>query len=79
VGVFDYWSQTALKPLHDVLMDTLRGIKVDCTFDQTRFKKFVPTYGTFFSFDLSNATDRMPILLQKRLLSRIIGEEKVED
>lgn len=34
IGILDYWSQTALKPLHDKLMFILKGIKEDCTFDQ---------------------------------------------
>jgi len=34
IAIFDYWSQSALKPLHDNLMKVLKGFKGDCTFDQ---------------------------------------------
>nr|UPW42113.1 MAG: putative RNA dependent RNA polymerase [Zhejiang mito-like virus 6] len=78
IGILDYWTQTALRPLHDTLMGILRGIKSDCTFDQNAFYTKLPSRGPYFSFDLSAATDRMPILLQKRIVSAVVGEERAE-
>lgn len=78
VAILDYWSQTVLKPLHDHLNVILRGIKPDMTFDQDRFQHYLPSTGPYYSLDLTNATDRMPISLQKLILSQIVGDEKAE-
>jgi len=71
IAILDYWSQTALYPLHNSLNRILRGIKTDCTFNQSDFLKILPTTEgiTYHSIDLSAATDRMPIALQKRVLA----------
>jgi hypothetical protein len=38
IAILDYWSQTALRPYHDILNRTLRKLgKVDCTFNQGAF------------------------------------------
>jgi len=78
IAILDYWSQTVLKPLHDRVNSILRGIKTDCTYNQDHFKTVLPSTGPYHSLDLSNATDRMPIALQKVILSYIVGEEKTE-
>jgi len=78
IAILDYWSQSVLKPVHDVLMDILRGIPTDCTFNQGAFSSILPLSGPFFSFDLSAATDRMPLALQQRVLSFVIGRGKAE-
>ncbi|APG77176.1 RNA-dependent RNA polymerase [Shahe narna-like virus 7] len=80
MGVVDYWSQTALKPLHDTLMRILSGIGPDCTHDQQSFLTKVPSSGvTFYSYDLTNATDSMPLWLQGEIISRMIGKDRAED
>lgn len=62
VALLDYWSQTVLKPIHQVLADLLKNLKTDCTFNQGRFMEILPHLpGPFHSLDLSNATDRMPL------------------
>jgi hypothetical protein len=38
VGILDYFSQSALRPLHLYLFKVLRRIPQDCTFDQASFK-----------------------------------------
>ncbi|AQM32767.1 replicase [Agaricus bisporus mitovirus 1] len=78
IGIIDYWSQCALRPLHLYLNKVLRRIKTDMTFDQNRFSSEIPKLDghKFQSIDLSSATDRMPITLQKRVLEFIIGTEK---
>jgi hypothetical protein len=77
VAIFDYWSQTALLPLHNALLGILKKMKTDCTFDQDRFTrlKLSPPY---ICFDLKDATDRFPISFQKEVLSYAIGKERAE-
>lgn len=80
IAIFDYWSQTVLKPLHEKLMRTLRKIQTDCTHDQGKFTHGViqPT-GEYSSFDLKSATDRLPVSLQEVILSEVLkSEEKAQ-
>lgn len=80
IAIFDYWSQTALKPLHDALNGILRNISTDCTFNQNHFLDILSKQvnKTFYSFDLTNATDRMPIELQKKIIGSLIGRKKAD-
>jgi hypothetical protein len=78
IGIFDYWSQTVLKPLHDSLMGGLKRIRNDCTFNQGSFRNNLPSEGPYFSIDLKDATDRFPISLQKRILSIATSKEYAE-
>lgn len=41
IAILDYWSQTALRPLHKFLFGILRRIPQDCTFNQGAFKDSV--------------------------------------
>lgn len=63
VAIFDYWSQTALHPVHSFLFRVLRRIPQDCTFDQGKLQERVEGWDdpTFYSVDLTAATDRFPI------------------
>jgi hypothetical protein len=78
VGITNYWIQTALRPLHKAIFRFLRGIKQDGTFDQHRpIKDLVgrrKSDAMYYSFDLTAATDRLPIDLQEYVLSLFIGE-----
>jgi hypothetical protein len=78
VGIIDYWTQSALLPLHKTLNGFLRRIRVDCTFNQNRFLEVLPSVGPYHSLDLHAATDRMPVSLQKRVISLVIGEVRAE-
>lgn len=79
IAILDYWTQTALLPLHTQLMGCLERIKQDCTYDQSKFKTLLKFNGQpFYSLDLSNATDRFPVLLQEQLLIGLIGIEKAK-
>jgi len=80
IAILDYWSQTALKPVHDAITSILRGIRTDCTFNQNRFLEILPQGDniTYHSLDLSNATDRMPLAFQKKVLGSIIGYKRSE-
>jgi len=69
VGILDYWSQMALKPIHDYLARILSKIPQDCTLDQSKFKELLKDVNCkYYSVDLSSATDRFPIEVIKQLL-----------
>lgn len=76
IAILDYWSQTALRPLHKALNLMLRRIGPDCTFNQSHFKTCLLSLSPFHSLDLSNATDRMPIALQLRVIKKVVGEDR---
>jgi hypothetical protein len=73
VAILDYWSQSALKPLHEALMSFLRGLKGDCTFNQGGFRACLPQSGPYHSLDLTSATDRLPIAIQVPVLATLVG------
>jgi hypothetical protein len=77
IAILDYWTQTCLKPLHNTLNGMLRRIKTDCTFNQNRFLEVLPSTGPYYSLDLTAATDRMPLQVQKRVLSYVMSDEQV--
>lgn len=64
IAQLDYFSQTALRPLHSYLFRALKKIPQDRTFDQGGgFQKLLSseTKDKFYSVDLTAATDRFPI------------------
>jgi len=75
VAITNWWIQVALKPLHESLFDFLRTVPMDGTFEQDKPLKLllsrVKDGQKLYSFDLSNATDRLPIALQEQILSFI--------
>jgi len=84
IGILDYWSQSCLRPLHKRVNRLLKSLKCDCTFDQNRFTSILPTLrlgsNSYHSLDLSAATDRMPITLQRRVVEHLYGSrEKSEN
>jgi hypothetical protein len=76
-ALVDYWTQVALRPLHEWIFSILREIPQDGTFDQLkpvkRLIKDLEFDQKIFSFDLSAATDRLPVLLQGLLLLQFFG------
>lgn len=71
-AILDYWSQSALKGLHEELFKLLRKLPADKTFNQGGHlaKMAAKTSNhSFHSLDLSSATDRFPLLIQKKLLA----------
>lgn len=72
-ALVDVWTQSILKPLHDSLFSFLKKIPNDATFDQDASVKRcfakVAESKCSFGFDLSAATDRLPISLQVAILS----------
>lgn len=76
-AILDYWSQSALYGLHRSLYQALKKFPQDATFNQDIVKTvpYLPDT-TYYSFDLSNATDRFPLSLQRWVLAAMIGETK---
>jgi hypothetical protein len=77
VGVVDFWTQWVLKKLHVYIFAILRRIPQDGTFDQMRPLQDLLAHARLgmpsYSFDLSNATDRLPVALQEQILSLLVG------
>jgi hypothetical protein len=73
----DNLTQSILRPLHLALFDLLRQIPNDGTFDQDasvkRSMEKALKSNCAFSFDLSAATDRLPVVLSSEILSKILG------
>jgi hypothetical protein len=73
-------TQTLMAPLHKWIFLRLRMLPTDGTFNQTApverlVKKFQKEGSWVASYDLSAATDRLPLALQVRLLVPILGEK----
>lgn len=70
VAITNWWIQLCFKPLHDALFNILRPIETDGTFDQKApLKKLMEKPGLkYYCFDLSAATDRLPVSLQSDIL-----------
>jgi hypothetical protein len=75
-AMVDVWTQSALRPLHDVLFAFLRTLPNDATFDQDasvmRCQAKVATSSKSFGYDLSAATDRLPIILQMEIIDALV-------
>jgi hypothetical protein len=74
-AICDYWTQAALKPIHDWIFLMLKLIPTDGTFDQEKAVYTLANSGatTFYSYDLKSATDMIPIQLYTSLLEPILG------
>jgi hypothetical protein len=75
VAITNWWIQLALKPLHDSIFSFLKTLDTDGTFDQEAPLKALyarrdPKH-KFSCFDLSSATDRLPITLQVDILNAV--------
>jgi hypothetical protein len=56
----------------------LGDLNEDCTFNQDSFISKLPSDTIYHSFDLSNATDRLPAEMQEDILSYYIGKRKAK-
>lgn len=71
-AMVDVWTQSLMQPLHKLLTSFLRDLPNDGTLNQTlsyeraRDKSII--YGCSYGYDLSAATDRLPITYQVRVL-----------
>jgi hypothetical protein len=79
-AMVDCITQWILDPLHQWIFSVLKDIEVrfgtDATFDQDgavlRLQKLLKNSQRAYSFDLSAATDRLPIIIQVDLLNHIV-------
>jgi hypothetical protein len=75
IAIGDYYSQLFLKPIHDRLMKFLRKIPQDMTYRQHELGSIVSEYYSSnkvpTSTDLKTATDRIPVGITSRILSKI--------
>jgi len=82
-ALVDVWTQSLLKPLHLTLFALLRLIPNDGTFNQDesvrRSSEKAAISGCAYSFDLSSATDRLPIIYQSAILDRILPKKVGND
>jgi len=82
-AMVDSWTQTILMPLHTYLSDILRNIKNDGTADHGKaFDRVMARsveFGCSYGYDLSAATDRLPISIQVKLLSGLLGRDFAND
>jgi hypothetical protein len=75
-AMVDWCTQCLLYPVHNLIFKLLSGLETDGTFDQLKpvkrllQNKFISTY---YCYDLSAATDRLPCLLQAHLLDYLLG------
>lgn len=68
IAIVDYWTQTALRPLHKEIFKLLRNnFPQDRTFTQAPYISKVAGQ-KFHSLDLTAATDRIPAVLQRDIL-----------
>lgn len=73
-AMVDPLTQWVMRPLHDYLFKILKKIAMDGTFNQEQPLGNIPEGCPLYSFDLSSATDRLPLSLQKRLVSELFGD-----
>lgn len=78
VAILDYWSQTALYPLHVYLYRILKRIPQDCTHNQGQFQSNMSNWKYFGSVDLTAATDRFPIDFITFVLGPILPKSYLE-
>lgn len=82
VAQLDYWTQSALTPLHNTINSFLRPLPQDGTFDQHLLAETVREWTThegtgLYCFDLTAATDRLPIELQEQILTYLFGSSSL--
>jgi hypothetical protein len=77
VAICDYWTQVAMKPVHDHLFSILKRMKTDATFDQSGIVSRYYQRGLFphWSFDLKAATDTIPLALYIEVMAVVLQAE----
>lgn len=77
--ILDFFTQSALKPIHQFLMDWLKSQPQDGTNDHAvaakQMQEWTKTGERVWSFDLTTATDRYPVFLQKRVMIAVFGQQ----
>jgi len=78
VAIVDYYTQLFLKPIHEKIMKKLQNLPQDRTYTQDPYNKWNDDLNQYWSLDLSSATDRFPIKLQRRLLEHVFSKNLSE-
>jgi len=77
-AIIDYWTQISLKPLHDSIMKMIGDVfsPMDATYDQFKGCKTFAEEGheNVYSFDLSKATDMIPIRAYEAVLTVLLNK-----
>jgi len=74
IAILDYWSQTWLIQIHRIHFNFLESLPNDRTFTQSPLITNKLDGHKYYSFDLTAATDRFPINLQKGLILNMFGK-----
>jgi hypothetical protein len=81
-AIVDSITQNMLAPLHSFMFSVLKNIPNDGTFNQEesikRSQLKSVQSGKAYSFDLSAATDRLPVRLTSKILSKIFSDDFAE-
>lgn len=77
IATLDYFSQFLLKPIHDEIFRNLRKFKSDRTFTQDPFNDWEENDSSFWSLDLTAATDRFPVKLEAKVLKYLFRNEEL--
>ncbi|AAN05635.1 putative RNA-dependent RNA polymerase [Gremmeniella mitovirus S1] len=77
VAMLDYTTQLFLRPIHNDLFKLLKKLPQDRTFTQNPLNDWEDNEHSFWSIDLTAATDRFPISLQRRLLLYIYSDPEI--
>lgn len=84
-AITDSITQSVLAPLSDGIFKILRSLPMDGTFDQNRPVQHLKDLHLnrtsdehrFYSYDLSAATDRLPLKLQQQVLGTLFGDLEI--
>lgn len=74
-AMVDAWTQWVLYPLHSLIFKILKDVPMDGTFDQLKPLEALKASSSLYSLDLTAATDRLPISLQRELLGQLLDRE----
>jgi hypothetical protein len=74
-ALVDSWTQWSLNPLHKLIFEFVSDIPMDGTFDQLKPLSRLQGSKSLYSLDLTAATDRLPIVLQKAILSELFSPD----
>lgn len=81
-AMVDVWTQSVLKPIHEMLFSFLKALPNDGTFDQQlavdRAVEKSNKANQSFGYDLSAATDRLPMYLQVKVIESLLGDKVAE-
>jgi hypothetical protein len=79
-AMVDALTQMIMAPVHRMLFSILRQLPTDGTFDQIRPAKALVERGftRFWSYDLSAATDRFPVELQRGVMTLLLGSKMAD-